>query len=138
MTGSLCISRASDPDLSLTSKACITPGKAFTSRLKLAGKLTDWRQSIRKTLTFDRTAVIGLVLLLTSFVIGALLRKAVYITNEDVGRLRAACDTYLRGFCVPTAYFFIPLGSFGSLVINVTSFLVSAVFFILGVLLVRK
>ena len=100
--------------------------------------MTDWRESVRKTLTFDRTAIIGLVLLLASFTMGALLRKSAYITNEDVGRLRGACDTYLRGFCVPTAYFSIPLGSFGSLVINATSFLVSAVFFILGVLLVRK
>ncbi|MGD0145676.1 MAG: hypothetical protein ABSB53_02335 [Nitrososphaerales archaeon] len=100
--------------------------------------MTDWRESIRRTLTFDRTAVIGLVLLLTSFFMGALLRKSAYITNENVGRLRGACDTYLRGLCVPTAYFSIPLGSFGSLVFNVTSFLVSAIFFILGVLLVRK
>jgi hypothetical protein len=100
--------------------------------------LTDGRESIRKTLAFDRTAVIGLILLLTSFVMGAMLRKSAYITDEDVGRLRATCDTYLRGFCVPTAYFSIPLGPLGTLVINATSFLVSAAYFILGVLLVRK
>lgn len=114
------------------------PGNAFTPKLRLARKLADWKKSLRKTFAFDRTAVIGLVLLLTSFFMGALLRKSAYITNENIARLRGACDTYLRGFCVPTAYFSVPLGSFGSLVINVTSFLVSAVLFILGVLLVRK
>ena len=97
-----------------------------------------WNESIRKTLTFDRTALVGLVLLVASFFVGALLRNSAYLTNDPRGRFLTACDTYLRGFCIPTAYFSIPLGPLGLLVINITSTLVSATFFVLGVLLVRK
>jgi uncharacterized membrane-anchored protein YitT (DUF2179 family) len=98
--------------------------------------MTDWKKliSFRK---FDKTAIIGLILLITSFVMGALLRNSAYITDGSLRRF-PACDTYIRGFCIPTAYFSIPLGMFGWLVINVTSFLVSAVLFVLGVVLVRK
>jgi len=89
-------------------------------------------------MAFDKTAIVGLVLLVASSVMGALLRNAAYITNDGTRRYLAVCDTYLRGLCIPTTYLSIPLGLVGSLVINVTSFLVSATFFVLGVLLVRK
>ena len=97
-----------------------------------------WKESIRKTLTFDRTALVGLALLVASFFLGALLRNSAYLTNDPKGRFLTACDTYMKGFCIPTAYFSIPLGPLGLLVINMTSSLVSATFFVLGVLLVRK
>jgi hypothetical protein len=97
------------------------------------------KRSIRKTLSFDKTAIVGLVLLMASSVMGALLRNSAQITNDPVGRVfHGVCDTYVRGLCIPTAYLSIPLGPIGSLVINATSFLVSATFFVLGVILVRK
>ena len=101
-------------------------------------KLKGWKKSLQRSLTFDRTAVVGLVLLVASFFMGALLRNSAYITNDPRRRFLTACDTYLRGFCIPTAYFSFPMGPFGLLVINITSALVSATFFVLGVLLVRK
>lgn len=100
--------------------------------------MKDLKESLRESLRFDRTSIIGLAFLLASFFMGALLRNSAYITNDPGGRLLTACDTYLRGFCIPTAYFSFPLGPLGLLVINITSTLVSATFFILGVLFVRK
>jgi hypothetical protein len=99
--------------------------------------MVDWKKIIKKAVNFDRTAIIGLILLLTSFVMGALLRNSAYITDTSTRRF-PTCDTYIRGFCIPTENFSIPLGAFGWLVINITSFLVSAILFILGVVLVRK
>ncbi len=96
------------------------------------------KKSIKDSLKFDRTSIIGLMLLVTSFVTGALLRNAAMITNETTRQFRSTCDTYLRELCIPTFYISIPLFSIGSLVINVTSFLVSLTLFILGVVLVRK
>ena len=75
---------------------------------------------------------------MTSFFMGALLRNSAFITNDPRARFLAVCDTYMKGLCIPTAYFSIPLGPFGLLVINVTSAMVSAIFFVLGVVLVRK
>lgn len=94
-------------------------------------------RSFKEALHFDRTAVLGVVLLLTSFLMGALLRNSAYLTNGHL-RFRTDCDTYMKGLCIPTAYLPIPLGPVGSLVINITSFSVSAFLFVLGVLLVRK
>ena len=98
----------------------------------------SWKESVKGALTLDRTALVGLVLLMASFFMGALLRNSAYITNDPRARFLATCDTYVKGLCVPTAYFSIPLGPIGLLVINVTSTLVSATFFVLGVVLVRK
>jgi hypothetical protein len=100
--------------------------------------MVDRRDSIRRLFVFDRTAVVGLILLVVSFTMGALLRNSAYITDEFTRRLRTTCDTYLRELCIPTLYFSIPMGPVGSLVINATSFTVSVVLFVLGVLLVRK
>lgn len=92
---------------------------------------------LKNRLKFDKTAILGLVFLMASYVMGALLRNSAYITNTTL-RFRTDCDTYLKGFCIPTAYFSLPLGPVGSLVINFTSFSVSVLFFVLGVVLVRK
>lgn len=108
------------------------------ANLKKSSKKTGIGYWIAKKIeSFDRTAIIGLILLIVSFIMGAILRKSVNITNEPIRRL-ATCDTYISWLCVPTAYFSIPLGVFGWLVINLTSFLVSVTLFILGVLLLRK
>lgn len=98
--------------------------------------MAGWKKSIGKSLKFDRTAAIGLLLLIISFTMGALLRKSATITTQYLRQ--ATCDTYVRGLCIPTAYFSMPLGGFGWLVINLTSFLVSVALFVLGVVLVRK
>ena len=89
---------------------------------------------------FDRTAMIGLALLIASFLLGALTRNSAYITNESLRRL-PFCDSYITWLCIPTAYVSIPLGVFDRatfLVINITSFLSSIILFVLGVVLVRK
>lgn len=88
-------------------------------------------------LNFDRTAIIGLILLITSFTLGAILRKSINITNGAIRRL-ATRDTYINWLCIPAAYFSIPIGQFGWLVVNLTFLLVSVILFILGVMLVRK
>lgn len=111
--------------------------------------MTNWKKSIGKAgnaITtvleraigkFDRTAVIGLVLLVASFALGAITRNSAYITDQPLSRL-PVCDTYVRWLCIPTAYIKIPLGALGWFIINITSALSSAVLFILGVILVRK
>jgi hypothetical protein len=97
------------------------------------------KELIKKSLTFNRTNVVGLVLLLASSFMGALLRNSAQITNDPIHQVfRSTCDTYVKGLCIPTAYFSIPFGSLGSIVVNVTSFAVGATFFVLGVLLIRK
>ena len=102
-------------------------------------KTTDLKKSIKKTLTFNRTNAVGLTLLLASSFMGALLRNSAQITNDPLSRVfRTTCDTYVRGLCIPTAYFSVPFGPLGSLVVNITSFAVGAMFFVLGVLLIRK
>ena len=99
-------------------------------------------KSIKKYLSegignFDKAAIVGLILLLASFSLGALTRNSIYITNEATFRF-SYCDTYISWLCIPTRYVTLPLGALGSLVINLTSFLSSAVLFILGIILVRN
>ena len=102
-------------------------------------KTTNPRVWIKKAPTFNRTNIVGLVLLLASSFMGALLRNSAQITNDPINRVfRTTCDTYVRGLCIPTAYFSIPFGPLGALVVNITSFAVSTGFFVLGVLLIRK
>lgn len=99
-------------------------------------------ESVKKVLVegvqgFDRTAAIGLTLLLISFCFGLLTRNSAYITNEIAAKF-PACDSYISWLCIPTQYISIPLASLGSLVINLTSFLSTAILFILGIVLVRN
>jgi hypothetical protein len=102
----------------------------------------DLLTSLKKTFAngiagFDRTAAIGLLLLLISFSFGLLTRNSAYITNEATTRF-PACDSYISWLCIPTKYVAISLGPLGSLVLNLTSFLSTATLFILGILLVRN
>ena len=83
--------------------------------------------------------MIGLLLLLCSFFLGALLRNSAQIANTPTVRgFRGVCDTYITWLCIPTYFFSIPLGSSIWLVVNVTSFISSAILFIAGVILVRE
>lgn len=87
----------------------------------------------------SRKAMIGLLLLLCSFFMGALLRNSVQITNAASPRgFGGVCDTYISWLCIPTEYFSIPLGESIWLVLNATSLLSSSALFIAGVILVRE
>lgn len=103
------------------------------------GGRTTLRRHLEKMVgKFDRTAMIGLVLLLCSFLVGIVTRNSAFITNETLAAANfPACDSFISWLCIPTAYLIIPLG-FASLVINLTSFLSTAVLVILGIILVRK
>ena len=85
---------------------------------------------------FDRKSIIGLVLLLSPYVVGVLTRQSASISDQ-IPRRFPACDSFIHGLCIPTMYVPIPLGV-GYLVINLTSFLLSATLFITGFLLVKK
>jgi hypothetical protein len=87
--------------------------------------------------SFNIKAVIGVILLIASFIMGIILRNSAYITNVATRRF-STCDTYISWLCIPTEYIHIPLGVSVWLVINLTSFLVSVILFILGVLLLRS
>lgn len=108
------------------------------ANLKKSSKKTGIGYRIAKKIeSLDKKAIVGLILLIASYIMGIILRNSAYITNTSIRRL-ATCDTYISWLCVPTVYFSIPLGALGWLVINLTSFLVSVTLFILGVLLLRS
>jgi hypothetical protein len=85
---------------------------------------------------FDRRSIIGLVLLLSPYVVGVITRQSASLDNTLPKRF-PACDTFIHGFCIPTLYVPIPLGLV-FLVINLTSFLISASLFIIGFFLVKE
>ena len=85
---------------------------------------------------FDRKTVIGLILLLSPYVVGALTRQSASITDH-LQKKYPTCDTFIHGLCIPTFYLPIPFGV-GYLVINLTSFLLSASLFLAGFFLVKK
>lgn len=85
---------------------------------------------------FDRKAIIGLVLLLSPYVVGVITRQSASLDNTLPKRF-PACDTFIHGLCIPTLYVPIPLG-LAFLVINLTSFLISASLFLIGFFLVKK
>ncbi|MGC1708995.1 MAG: hypothetical protein WA799_04240 [Nitrosotalea sp.] len=85
---------------------------------------------------FDRKSIIGLVLLLSPYVVGVITRQSASLDDKLPKRF-PACDTFIHGLCIPTLYVPIPLG-LGFLVINLTSFLISASLFIIGFFLVKK
>ena len=81
--------------------------------------------------------MIGLLLLLLSFSLGLLTRNSAYITNTAPTKF-PSCDNYGTWLCIPTLYVTIPLFFPFSLILNLTSFISSAVLFVLGILLVRS
>ncbi len=101
---------------------------------KLGFLITSLANKIGK---FDRKSILGLVLLLSPYVIGALTRQSTSITNVLQKRY-PTCDTFIHGFCIPTLYVPISILGLGYLVINLTSFLLSATLFLIGFFLVKK
>ncbi len=88
---------------------------------------------------WDTRAIIGLCLLLLSFLMGAVLKNSAQIASGTQPKgFTGFCDTYITGLCIPTFYIDIPLESNIWLVINFTSFLTSLILFVAGVILVRE
>ena len=83
--------------------------------------------------------MLGLLLLLCSFFLGALLRNSAQISSSPSPRgFSGACDTYISWLCIPTYYFTIHIGASIWLVLNATSLLSSTILFVSGVILVRE
>lgn len=85
----------------------------------------------------DRRAMVGLILLVAAFLMGAVLNKPTRLTSAAPQSF-PACDDSISVVCIPTAYVTISLGFLGNFILNVTSAVVSATLFILGVILVRE
>lgn len=85
---------------------------------------------------FDRKSIIGFILLLAPYIVGVITRQSASINNQ-IPKKFPACDSFIHGLCIPTMYIPIPLGV-GFLVINLTSFLLSASLFLTGFFLVKK
>jgi hypothetical protein len=104
-------------------------------RIKSAGIFLG-KSLAKKVGKFDRKSIIGLILLLSPYVVGVMTRQSASF-NDQIPRRFPACDSFIHGLCIPTMYVPIPLGV-GFLVINLTSFLLSASLFITGFILVKK
>jgi len=104
-------------------------------RIKNAGIFLG-KSLAKKIGTFDRKSIIGFILLLSPYVVGVITRQSASISNQIPKRF-PACDSFIHGLCIPTMYIPIPLGV-GFLVINLTSFLLSASLFLVGFFLVKK
>ena len=91
---------------------------------------------IKKIGKIDRKSIIGLVLLLSPYVIGVITRQSASLTNQIPKRF-PTCDSFIHGLCIPTVYVPIPVGV-GFLVINLTSISLSASLFITGFFLVKR
>ncbi len=88
---------------------------------------------------WNKKAILGLALLLVSFLMGAVLKSSAQIATSPHPRgFSGACDTYLTWLCIPTYYFTIQIDASDWLVVNATSFLTSLVLFILGIKFVRE
>ena len=99
-------------------------------------KKTNEKSKPRK---FGRKAIIGVLLLLCSFFMGALLRNSAQITSVQNARgLGWVCDTRISWLCIPTYEFSIPIGASLWLMLNATSLLSSAILFVSGVVLLRE
>jgi hypothetical protein len=90
----------------------------------------------KKIKNFDRKSFIGLILLLSPYAVGVITRQSASL-NDQIPKRFAACDSFIHGLCIPTMYVPIPVGV-GFLVINLTSFLLSATLFIAGFFLVKR
>jgi hypothetical protein len=84
----------------------------------------------------DKKSIIGFILLLSPYIVGVITRQSASIDNTLPKRF-PACDSFIHGFCIPTIYIPVPLGV-GFLVINLTSFLLSASLFLTGYFVVKK
>jgi hypothetical protein len=104
-------------------------------RIKSAG-ISLGKSLAKKVGKFDRRSILGLILLLSPYVVGVITRQSASINNTLPKRF-PVCDSFIHGLCIPTMYIPIPLGV-GFLVINLTSILLSASLFIAGFLLVKK
>ncbi len=91
---------------------------------------------INKIMKIDRKSIIGLVLLLSPYAVGVITRQSASLTTT-IQKKFPTCDSFIHGLCIPTLYIPIPLGV-GYLVINLTSFLLSALLFVCGFFLVKK
>lgn len=85
---------------------------------------------------FDKKSIIGLILLLSPYIVGIITRQSASIDNTLPKRF-PACDSFIHGLCIPTMYIPVPLGV-GFLVINLTSVLLSASLFFTGYFIVKK
>ncbi|GEM_PF-518741 len=85
---------------------------------------------------FDRRSIAGFFLLLSPYAVGVITRQSASLSNQ-IPRRFPACDTFIHGLCIPTAYLPIPVG-IGYLVLNLTSFMLSASLFLAGFFLVKK
>jgi len=90
----------------------------------------------KKIRNFDKKSFIGLILLLSPYAVGVITRQSASISNQ-LPKKFPACDSFIHGLCIPTMYIPIPLGV-GFLMINLTSFLLSATLFLAGFFLVKK
>jgi hypothetical protein len=104
-------------------------------RIKSTG-ISLGKSLAKKVGKFDRKSIIGFILLLSPYVIGVITRQSASINNTIPKRF-PSCDSFIHGLCIPTMYIPIPLGV-GFLVINLTSFLLSASLFLIGFFLVKK
>ncbi|WP_166391756.1 hypothetical protein [Candidatus Nitrosotalea sp. TS] len=91
---------------------------------------------VEKIGKFDRKSILGLVFLLSPYVVGVITRQSASL-DGTLPKKFPACDTFIHGLCIPTLYVPIPLGV-AFLVINLTSFLISASLFLTGFFLVKR
>ena len=88
---------------------------------------------------FGKKAIIGVLLLMCSFFMGALLRNSAEITSTQNSRAFSnVCDTRISWLCIPTFYISIPIEASLWLVLNATSLLSSIILFVSGVILLRE
>ncbi|MDE1862858.1 MAG: hypothetical protein KGI33_08095 [Thaumarchaeota archaeon] len=106
----------------------------MTARIKDLGNLG--KGLLKKIGRFDHRSIIGFFLLLSPYVVGVVTRQAALLDTQLPKRF-PHCDTFIHNFCIPTAFIPIPIGM-GYLVINLTSFLLSATLFLAGFFLVKK
>jgi hypothetical protein len=92
--------------------------------------------AVKKVGKFDKKSIIGLILLLSPYAVGIITRQSATLNNQLPKRF-PTCDSFIHGLCIPTMYIPIPLGV-GFLVINLTSFLLSASLFLAGYFIVKK
>ena len=120
------------PNSSIENPYNRSPTKIFLLHLSLVRLVS----LIKKFGKIDKKSIIGFILLLSPYVVGVITRQSASIDNTLPKRF-PVCDSFIHGFCIPTIYIPVPLGV-GFLVINMTSFLLSASLFLAGYFIVKK